>query len=216
MAQSTIAHQVAEYFAAFPLRRYRTGEVVILADTPAPLPVYYLQSGMIGQYDVTPGGNRVMCNVFKEGAFFPMSNALNDQPSAYFFEAMTSCEVRVAPSDQVKSWLNREPAIMLDLLARVYRGTDGLIGRMTELMAGTARSRVNFELGILTARFGEALSEGRFFLKITEAQLAAHTGLARETVSRELSALKKSGVVKLERGGLTVDPAQLDRNQPTS
>ncbi|HEY6736080.1 MAG TPA: Crp/Fnr family transcriptional regulator [Candidatus Saccharimonadia bacterium] len=204
MSPSILGRQVAAYFQQFPERRYSAGETIIQADTPAPLPIFYLDDGLVGEYDLTASGNRVMCNMFKPGAFFPMSNALNRQPSKYFFEALAATRVRVAPATQVLAWLEQEPQVALDLLARVYRGTDGLIGRMIRLMSGTAASRVAFELMVMAERLGEPAENGALFIKVTEAQLAAQTGLARETVSRELAVLKRDGAVKLARGGIEV------------
>ena len=204
MSQSVLERQVAEFFNQFPERHYHQGETIIQADMPAPLPVFYITNGMVGEYDLTPSGNRVICNIFKPGAFFPMSNAINHQASRYYFEALAASTVRVAPAARVLGWLENEPQVVLDLLGRVYRGTDGLIGRMIRLMSGTAANRVAFELMVMAERFGEPTSDGGLVIRVTEAQLAAQTGLARETISRELAGLKRNGTVKLGRGGLEV------------
>ena len=71
-------------------------------------------------------------------------------------------------------------------------------------MSGTAANRVAFELMVMAERFGEPTASGSLFIKVTEAQLAAQTGLVRETISRELANLKRGGTVKLSRGGLEV------------
>lgn len=139
-----------------------------------------------------------------------MSNALNKQPSQFFFETMTASTIRTAPAGTVVAWLEGQPAVTLDLLARVYRGTDGLIGRMVRLMSGTAASRVAFELTVMSERFGERTATGGQYIQVTETQLAAQTGLARETVSRELAALKLAGAVTLRRGGLEVHASLLN------
>lgn len=212
MAAAGVSERISAFFADYPSRTYGAGEVLIMADAPAALPVYYLESGMVGQYDVTDSGNRMMCNIFKPGTFFPMSNAFSGQPSPYFFEAMAQSVVRVAPPEAVVAWLHAQPAVVVDLLARVYRGTDGLIGRMMRLMSGTAAHRIAFELAIMAERFGEPATGGGVYIRMTETQLASQTGLARETISRELAALKRAGVVRLQRGGLTVHPERLDFN----
>jgi len=68
---------------------------------------------------------------------------------------------------------------------RVYSGTDGLIGRLAHLMAGTARSRVLYELLIECRRFGQprgmgaavALSESDLVLAVCGYRGSSHTTL---------------------------------------
>ena len=42
--------------------------------------------------------------------------------------------------------LQANPDVVYDLLTRLYRGLDGLLGRMSQLMAGSAKSRLMYEL----------------------------------------------------------------------
>jgi CRP-like cAMP-binding protein len=200
---------VDDFFRAYPSRTYKRGEVIVFADGTIPA-ISYLEHGIVGQYDVAEDGTRAMVNLFKPPAFFPMSATLNATPNRYFFEALTDTTGRQAPGEVVARWLEEQPEIMLDLLRRVYRGTDGILGRMSLLMSGTAHSRIMNELWIMVERFGEPLPNGRLRLRLTETQLAQQTGLARETISRELTALKRTGALQhAPGGGVLVDPEKL-------
>jgi CRP-like cAMP-binding protein len=59
-------------------------------------------------------------------------------------------------------------------------------------------------LRIAAARFGTPQPDGRSLVALTETQLAQQTGLARETVSRELKVLKQAGIVAVTKTGLLV------------
>ena len=200
----------AEFFQTHPQKHYAKGEVLVQAGQDLP-GVFYIVDGRISQYDISPGGNHVVVNVFKPGAFFPMSWALNKTPNAYFFEAATDVTVHLAPADKAVAFLRDNPEVTLDLLSRVYRGMDGVLRRMAHLMGGDAKTRLVFELLNAAYRFGETQPDGSVRVALTESDLAAHTGMARETVSRTIVGLKESGHIIVERQGYIVrDLTQLE------
>ena len=195
---------VRKFFAAYSEKSFTKGQTVLLPDAHALPPVTYLEQGVIMQYDITQSGDKVVVNIFKPGAFFPMSCAVNNTPNTFYFEASEDCVARQAPAEAVVQLLQEQPAIAYDLLQRVYRGTDGLLGRLAKLLGGDARARVLYELHVHAARFGEKTDAGTTIIHITEESLAQQTGLARETVSRELKKLREEGLVSQERGSITI------------
>lgn len=192
-----IAKIVEDFFSSYRLRRYAKGQVLILNGDQTAY-VYHLVVGRVKQYDVTSNGEEVILNIFKPTAFFPMSLAINGTPNPYIYEAETEIEVHQVPAKEVVDFLKANPAVVFDLLARVYRGVDGLLGRMVQLMAGDARSRLLYELITETKRMGHKQKDGSYHLAVSEKDLGARTGLTRETVSREL---KKLGVQSISKAG---------------
>jgi CRP/FNR family cyclic AMP-dependent transcriptional regulator len=198
-----VQQKVAAFFDAYPVRKLDKSQIIIHPDDML-REVLYVVHGRINQYDITPGGVEMVVNVFKPGAFFPMSAALNHTPPGYFFGAATEAEVRAAPAVKVVKFLKDNPDVLLDLLSRVYRGVDGVLRRMTHLMASDTQSRLTFELLNVAYRFGEPRPDGTIFVALNESDLARHAGLARETVSRTLQKLKKEDLVQVVRGGLAI------------
>lgn len=186
--------KIEEFFSQYRRRRYAKRQVLILAGDKVEY-VYYLATGKIKTYDVTYRGDEAIINVFKAPSFFPMSLAINQTRSPYIYEAETDIEVRRAPAEAVISFIKANPDVMFDLLSRVYRGMDGLIGRMTHLMASSARVRLIYELVVEAKRFGTMRDDGGCSLAINEKGLAARAGMSRETVSRELHKLKGENLV---------------------
>ena len=211
MADNTpVASTVAQFFAQYPTRSFAKKELLARAEEPLD-GVFYLTEGRVSQYDITPTGNEVVVNVFKPGAFFPMSWAINNTPNHYFFEASTPVTVRVAPALDAVRFLQDNPRVTYDLLSRVYRGVDGVLRRMAHLMGGDAKSRLLFELLNSVYRFGETQPDGSVFVALKEGDLAKHTGLARETINRNLQSLKTTGLVSVTHSGITIpDVAQLE------
>lgn len=107
------------------------------------------------------------------------------------------------PASEVFEFVKANPDVMLDLLSRLYRGVEGVLGRMVHLMSSNASSRLMYELLLNARRFGKTDKAGHH-LGLSEGDLAARTGLTRETVSREIHKLKDIGLIKVEKQGLVI------------
>jgi len=200
---AAIVRKINDFFTSYPLRVFDKQQIIMRPGEPLP-GIFYLVEGRVSQYDITPSGKEVVVNVFKPGAFFPMSTALNGGSSEYFFEASTQVTVHVAPAIEAVQFLKDNPDVALDLLARVYKGTDGVLRRMAHLMGGDARSRLLFEILNAAYRFGEPQKDGSLHVPLKEGDLARHSGLARETVNRNIQALKAAGLLVVAHNGMTI------------
>lgn len=198
-----ISNKVEQFFAAYPVRKYKKGQILILKGD-APQTIHYLLKGTVKQYDIDYRGEEIVLNLFKPGAFFPMSFALNGGVSDFIFEADSDIELQPCPAAEAVKFVRDNPDVLLDLLARVYRGMDSLLGRITQLTGGSAKSRLIFELTVTAKRFGQPDGRGGYRLDISEKDLAARAGLSRETVSREMQKLKGLGLAEYDAGHIMI------------
>src|SRR3989344_4021843 len=135
-----------------------------------------------------------------------MSWILNDVVSHYYFEALNEVTVWKAPKEVFLKFLKGEPEVLFDLVKRIYGGLEGYFSRMEYLMSGNAMSRLITEILIYARRFGKKGNNNIVVnLKLTEKDLASQTGIARETVSRELTKLKDKGLISFESNTLIVN-----------
>jgi len=202
MDKSVLA-KVEAFFAQYPTKHFEKGHIVIHAHEE-PAGVFYLVRGQVRQYDITVRGSEVVVNVFKPPAFFPMMWAVSRTPNRYFFEAITSVTVRLAPADAVVAFVQANNDVLFDLLSRVYSGVEGMQRRMAHLMGGTARTRVLFELLTECKRFGRLQPDGSWAIALHEEELARRAGLTRETVNRMLVDLKKQQLITIARKQIVV------------
>jgi len=202
-----VSKKIDQFFKTNSLRKAKKSEIIIHAGEPPP-GVIYLEKGRVAQIDYSNAGNKLIITIFKPGAFFPMSWALNRGDNRYFYKAVDDIEYRLADPDSAVDLLKKNPDIMQDLLSRLYIGIDGVVKRMTFLMGANAKTRLLYELSIEARRFGDKRQSGHV-LKITETELAARTGLARETVSREIGKLKDQGLLKTEGYKLIISDSLL-------
>jgi CRP-like cAMP-binding protein len=200
---SEISAKVNRHFSQFPLRKYPKGQILVFANEN-PEHIFYIVKGRVRKYDVSYKGDEVIINVFQPPSFFPMSWAINRTPNQFFYKTETEVEMHVVPAEDALRFLKDNPDVAFDLLSRVYRGLEGLYGRLVHLMSGTAKSRLLYELIVDSKRFGHKQPDGSFALQATEVDLAARTGLSRETISREMKKLKSKGWVTITKEGIVI------------
>lgn len=207
-----VAKKVDAFFSAYRLRRYSAGQVLILNGDTTNY-IFYILKGKVKEYDVSYRGDEVILHVFKPPAFFPVSQAIDKASTNNFiYEAETDIEIRQAPDQDVLEFIQNNPDVMYDLLCRVYKGTDSLLGKMVQLMAGTARTRLIYELLEEARRFGVTQDDKSMLLSISEKELGARAGLSRETVSRELHKIMKDNL-KIRANGITINSVDELRKQ---
>ncbi len=209
MTNPKITEKLTEFFASSDDRTYRKGDIITFANQELE-GVLFLTEGLVEQYDVTPEGNKITVNIYKPPAFFPMAWAINKTPNVYFYAALSDVKLKRANPDKVAKFLQENPDVMFDLLSRVYKGTEGLLRRLVLAASGIASSRLIFELLIEAHRFGDVMTTEKRIIKIRQSSLAARSGLARETVSRELHKLQREGLLKLTKQGIVLQMKELE------
>jgi CRP-like cAMP-binding protein len=200
--------KVDTFFRKYSLQTYKKGQVLLLSNE-TPTHIFYIEEGRVKQYEITYKGSEIIVNTFKPGSYFIMLTALTGLPNLYYFSAETDVKLRCAPIKDVADFVNNNPDVMKDLLTRIYKVMESLLRRMTHLMSGSARGRVIYEILLDVRGSGEGKHLGR--LSITEAELASRAGLSRETVSREISYLKKKGLLASSSKVRVVDLPQLEK-----
>lgn len=198
-----VSKKIDEFFSQYNVREYRKGQILVFAQEE-PRYVFQLVEGNVRQYDISAHGDEIVVNIFKPRAFFPMSWAINKTPNTYFYETTSTVKLRQADPEKTVEFLRANPDVLFDLLSRVYRGTDGLLGRMAHLMGGSATARVVYELVISCERFGEKDTKTGYVIPINESTLATLTGLSRETVNREVRKLAVRKLVEPGRTGIRI------------
>ncbi len=191
----TISNKLDTFFTQYKNQKYKKGEIIIRADNE-PSGIFYLKSGTVRQYTISRDGEEQTLNIYKPPSFFPMMWALHPVANSYYFEAATDIEVRRAPKDDVLAFIKGEPDILFDLLTRVYSGMHGLLSRMEYLLFNNAYNKIIYSLINNAHRFGEKKENGDIELRFNHKDIAAFSGLTKETISREIKKIESKGLVK--------------------
>ncbi|MNQ94265.1 Fumarate and nitrate reduction regulatory protein [compost metagenome] len=181
---------ISTFFERYTQSQYSKGQVLLLQGEEADH-IYYLLEGYVKVYTISYRGDEVILHVYRPLDFFPMSHAISPVQNKYIYEADSDIVVRRAPLEAVKTLIKEQPSIALELLKRSYDYINDFLDRQSLLMAGSARSKLIYELIIQCQRFSSKDRNNRYTLDIHEGELAARIGLSRETINREVKKLKK-------------------------
>lgn len=204
------------FFCKYKKIKFSKGEPLIEADQN-PGGAFYLIDGVVKEYVVNAQGVEVVLNLYKPNSFFPMSWVINKKILPHYFEAMTDVETWKAPSEEFLSFLRREPYVLFDLVKRIFKGMEGMWLRLEYSMSGSAYEKFIAELLIFAKRFGKQDDGGVIVdFKVFEKDLAAQTGIARETVSRLISKLKEKSLVDFKENRIYIPTLEKLEDELTS
>ncbi|MBN8868956.1 MAG: Crp/Fnr family transcriptional regulator [Solirubrobacterales bacterium] len=117
-------------------------------------------------------------------------------------------ELLALPAGDVRTLLERHPEITVKFVAALTRRLRAANERISRQSFQTVPSRV---AGVLSQMVAEEGEDGRqVTIRMNQADLAQLAGTSRESVSRFLADLERSGVVRAGRGQVTIlEPAKL-------
>lgn len=198
MQPETVLQKLNAWFTKYPSNHYSSGHVIMAAFSKT-TQTYYLKSGLVRQYVLTTDGKELVTNIFRPGSFFPMVEPMTGLSNRYFFETLTETEVNRAPVEEFMEYLRSEPDLQLDLIRRLYIGIDALTIQMVQTALGDTRKKVVASLVLAAKRFGQESGETLMIpQKFTHQQLSWLSGVSRESVTRELTALKEEKLISIE------------------
>lgn len=200
------------FFATYSTMSYKKGEFILRAED-MPYGVYYLKTGYVRQYLLSPSGETFIVHIYKPGSFFPLTWILNDTPNVYHFEAITPVTVVRAPKDLFLAFLKEHPEALFYATQRLALGLSGFVGRVAQLILDDAYTKTILLLLYYAENFGEATREGiALSIPLTHREIASWIGTTRETASLQVENLVKKGLLTTKGRVLIVkDPAQLKK-----
>lgn len=206
---STVSASVTDFFSKGKSFSHPAKTVLIHAGS-SPSGVFFLQSGVVKQTIVTDTGAEAALNLFRPGAFFPLTWGLNKIPNRHTFIAVTPVTGFTRSAKDVALFLKQNPPVLFDLTTRLISGLDALLTKTELLMVETATGRLVQTLLKLSDRFQlDSSTETTINLKLTHQALADLTGLSRETVTRELNRLSDQKLLSIRHGFISLDVEKL-------
>jgi CRP/FNR family transcriptional regulator, anaerobic regulatory protein len=201
--------KLEDFFDKYKHLTFKKGEILIRADDDPP-GVFYLKKGTVRQYSISKEGEEQTLTLYKPISYFPMMWVINNISNSYYFEALTEVEVFRAPREEVLKFIKSEPEVLFDLTSRLYSGMHGLLTRIEYLLFNSAYNKILYTLINNAIRFGTKENE-EIHLHMTHKDIAAFSGLTKETISREVKRLEEKGLIKNKNNLLIIpDMKQLE------
>lgn len=175
---------------------FRAGEEISAAGVES-VGIYQLQTGFAKLTRSTPSGETSLLFVFGKGNSWGESPIIGDRPTRHASSALTDCQILTL----------RKPAFL-----RLYRDfaevPDLLCRRFARSMSRSVRAHPlppSQKLASVLARtFSDCIADlprdpqsntCELDFPLTQGDIASHLGVTRQSIHRELSALKAMGVI---------------------
>lgn len=183
-------------------RSYGRGDVIFLEGDPCE-GLCVLHVGRVRIYKTSPEGREQVLAILGPGESFndvPVFDGGPNPASAEALEPVALCFLR---REDVQGLLRRNPAFAAAVIQVFAARLRHLTGLVEDLSFRHVAGRV---AKILLAQAAEPQA-GR----LTQQQMAAMAGTAREVVGRALKSLEADGAIRMERGRVVrLDPSRLE------
>ncbi len=182
---------------------YRANQQVISHREPS-CDVYFIISGQAQAIIYSADGRQVTLQTLEAGQMFGELAAIDRQPRTCCVIATTECEMLTMDPADFMATLYAYPGFATVTLKRLTTMVRQLSAAIVERDTLPARQRVRNVVLRLALDNMHDDNTARIIPAPTHADIAHHTGVRRETVSRELADLKKAGFIARQDGMLVI------------
>jgi CRP/FNR family transcriptional regulator, cyclic AMP receptor protein len=191
----------AQLFLNAATRRLQAGEALFVAGDPGD-GCYRLEQGLLKVVIASPQGDERILAMLGPGAIVGELAMIDGLPRSSSIFAVRDCELSFISREAFEGCTKQHPDVyryLANVLAARLRGTDEAVAAVSFLTVQERLARALIGLGEI---LGEADEAGHVVInhKISQSDLAALAGVARENVSRVMSEWKRRRVVTRSKG----------------
>lgn len=185
-------------------RRYRKGSVIFNEGDPGEA-VYIVNHGRVKVYRVSPDGREQIIAIWSDYQIFGLVVALDRSPYPASAQAVEDSTVWMIRSEDLQRLMEEIPAMLGQTMGEVAHRLRQAQDRVHGLAVAAVQQRLAALLLQHARERGEPAPEGtRLRLDLTHQEMAGLIGASRETVTRVLSDLRRSGAIELRGDDLYI------------
>lgn len=207
---TTAAPEEVARLAQGAVRLRKTSGTVLVGEGQQPDGLYVVLRGRVNLIRVADGGRELILGVLGPGAVFGENAAFDSNGMSTSAVASTKAELLRIPRETIAGHVQRDP----ETLVRLMRLMSAKLREMENIASGLALYDVEERLRRTLARLARCqgrqspTSSGWILAPVpTQSELARMVGSCRETVSRTLSAMARSGLVTASGRRMILDPS---------
>ena len=160
--------------------------------------IYIISEGKIKSFSYSLSGKTVIATVSAD--LIGLQNIFSGEPLWVSAEAMNHVTALKVSGDDFRSFIEHKPKLLMKILKRAEKTMTCLFNRLNVLSDCSADQRVIDIFFGLYEKFGQTLP-------FRMAEIAALSGLTRETTIRVTSRLKKEGIIRSMRNTIIITDA---------
>ena len=169
--------------------------------------VFFVVSGTVRVKIQSISGREVLLREINAGEFFGELAAIDNQPRSSGIVAVTDVTVARMPASVFRAAIHAYPTVCDQLLALLAWYVRTVSNRVNEYTTLDAKHRVYAELLRLSRPEPANPKHAVVSPPPVHADLAARVSIRRESVTRELKALERAGLIERRRGALVLTDA---------
>jgi len=168
------------------------GEIVYM-DGDQANEICFLVSGAVKVFKTSISGKEQILSILRPGESFNDVPVVDGGPAFVNAQAMSQVVLYTVDRDDFNYLINKYPPIAQNMIKVLARRVRKLVNLVEDLSFRTVAGRV---AKILMDTASGTKEEGH---KLTQQEMAAMAGTAREVVGRSLKSLEEDGIIKLDR-----------------
>jgi CRP/FNR family transcriptional regulator len=184
-------------------RRYERGDIIILeGDRGGAL--YFVRSGLVKVFKSSPGGKEQVLRLIEAGRTFNDVPALDAGPNPASAAALEPSIVYATGGAELRRLISERPGVALATVQALAGALRHLVALVEDLSFRHVTARVAKILIEQDASADAGGASGKATHRLTQQEMAAMAGTAREMVGRALKELEATGAIRIQRGRITV------------
>jgi CRP-like cAMP-binding protein len=168
------------------------GEIVLFEGEPAEN-LYFVASGVVKVFKTSVEGKEQILSIVRPGESFNDVSIFDGEPNPVSAQAMGPVLLYGIKKNEMEAIVQNHPQIAMNVIKVLVKRVRHLLSLVEDLSFKHVIGRV---AKILVEHIGGEISRGR---RLTQQEMAAMAGTAREVVGRSLKELEEAGAIKLDR-----------------
>jgi CRP/FNR family cyclic AMP-dependent transcriptional regulator len=168
------------------------GEILLFEGEPAEM-LYFVVSGVVKVFKTSADGKEQILQIIRPGESFNDAPVFSGGENLASAEAMGAVVVDVIKKSDLEVILREHPQIALNVIRVLSQRVERLVSLVEDLSFRHVTGRV---AKVLLEYAGDGTGERP---RLTQQEMAAMVGTAREMVGRSLKALEEEGTIRMER-----------------
>lgn len=193
---ATLASEDLAHVAAMTVERNYDRSDIILLEGDLGGALYYVRSGLVKVFKTSTGGKEQMLRLVAAGQTFNDVPALDGGPNPASAAAMEQSSLYMIERAQLRRLIMTRPQVAEAAIQTLAKALRHLVALVEDLSLRHVTARI---AKILLDQQSSSQDEQHIY-RLTQQEMAALAGTAREVVGRALKELEAAGAIEMRQG----------------
>ncbi len=180
-------------------KHFDRGEIILLEGENGG-GLHFLRSGLVRIFKTSPEGKEQTLKLVEPGTTFNDVPALDGKAQPASAAALEPSDILITGGRDLRRLVGERPAVAAAAVRELASALRFMVSRVEDLSFRNVTARV----AKIVLEQDAAIAAGRVRHHLTQQEMAALAGTAREVVGRALKELEQAGAITLHQGRITV------------